>query len=61
MGPCKKWGQAPFLYEKGQGLIGTSEMGPGPIFLILKKRLFSFTKLAILGIIINENYACWVK
>jgi hypothetical protein len=29
----KKWGQAPFQYERGRELIGTSEMGPGPIFL----------------------------
>jgi len=28
----KKWGQAPFQYERGQELIGTTEMGPGPIF-----------------------------
>ena len=30
----KKRGQASFLYESGQGLIGTSEKGPAPFFSV---------------------------
>ena len=40
MGPCKKWGQAPFPRQAPFSTIrkavftrgGASEMGPGPIF-----------------------------
>jgi len=30
----EKRGQASFLYESGQGLIGTSEKGPAPFFSV---------------------------